>query len=116
MQKVENDNMPKRSRFYQGLMDVSNLYSGKKVKYRKLPETVVIFITEFDPFGKGLYQYIFKNECQEMPGLELGDGSTKIFLNTQGTVEGGAPPELIAFLNFVHKSSEKNASVNDRLW
>jgi len=115
MQTVKNDNMPKRARFYQGLMDAVTLYAGEEVKYGQLPETIVIFITEFDVFGKGRYKYTFKNKCLEEMDLELGDGCTKIFLNTMGEVKGKEPQELIDFLKFIHDSSEENANGNDKL-
>lgn len=116
MQTVNNDSMPKRSRFYQGILDVVTLYSGKTVKYKKLPNTVIVFITEFDPFGEGLYKYTFTNRCKESSNLELGDGCTKIFLNTQGEFGESESKDLIDFLKFVHESSKENASVNDELF
>ena len=61
MQKVEDDDMRLRSRFYHGLMDVSTLFKGHK--YKGLPKSYVIFITEFDVFDRGLYRYTFKNRC-----------------------------------------------------
>lgn len=45
---VRTDDVRKRSRYYQGLMDSQILKSGKKTKYRQLPPTVVIFITKED--------------------------------------------------------------------
>ena len=45
-----NDNIPKRSRFYQGLIDTPILKSGRKTKYRELPSTIIIFITHDDIF------------------------------------------------------------------
>jgi len=100
------------------LIDAVTLYSGEEIKYRKLPETIIIFITEFDPFGKGRYKYTFKNKCEEDTDLELGDGCTKIFLNTLGEKRDAEKElqELIDFLKFVHESSEENANSNDKLW
>ena len=46
----EKDSIPKRSRYYQGLLDTPILKSGKKTKYRELPSTVIIFITQEDIF------------------------------------------------------------------
>lgn len=44
------DDVKKRSRFYQGLMDSPILKSGKNTKYKMLPSTVIIFITMDDIF------------------------------------------------------------------
>ena len=43
---VQSDDIRKRSRFYQGMMDSPILKSGKKTKYKELPSTVIIFITQ----------------------------------------------------------------------
>ena len=95
MQQLKNDDMPLRARFYQGLMDASTLFKGRK--YRELPKSYVIFITEFDVFDRGLYRYTFKNKCDEVPDLELGDNTVKMFLNTKGTIQNDEPDELIHF-------------------
>ena len=41
-----NDDVPRRSRYYQRLMDVPLLKSSKETKYRNLSDTYVIFIME----------------------------------------------------------------------
>ena len=48
----EKDSIPKRARFYQGLIDTPILKSGSKTKYKNLPATVIIFITQEDIFKK----------------------------------------------------------------
>ena len=47
---AKQDNLRKRSRFYQGLLDTPVLKSGKKTKYKHLPSTIIIFITRDDIF------------------------------------------------------------------
>ncbi|MGN0484705.1 MAG: Rpn family recombination-promoting nuclease/putative transposase, partial [Lachnospiraceae bacterium] len=79
MQTSSNFNLPKRSRYYQGMLDLNLLEKG--VDYRQLPKTFVIFICTFDPFGKQLPIYTFSNRCHESDGLELGDETQKVFLN-----------------------------------
>lgn len=61
----------------------------------------IIFICTFDPFGKGKYRYVFSNHCEEVPELNLGDGTRKIFLNTEGTNPEEVPEELVKFLQYV---------------
>ena len=51
---IQNDDVRKRSRYYQGLLDSPVLKSGKKTKYKQLPSTVIIFITKEDIFGEDL--------------------------------------------------------------
>ncbi len=115
MQAVNNDSMPKRARFYQGMLDLSSLQSGRAAKYRDLAEQYVVFITEFDIFGEGLYKYTFRNRCEEAAGLLLGDATTKIFLNTMGTVRTDETDMLIRFLHFVHETTEAAVQGDERI-
>jgi predicted transposase/invertase (TIGR01784 family) len=81
MQKRNEGNIPKRTRFYQALMDAPLLKSGEK-GFDNLNATCIVMICTFDLFGHGKYRYTFENQCKEVPGLNLGDESTKIILNT----------------------------------
>ena len=53
------DDVRKRSRFYQSMIDTPVLKSGKETRYKNLPSTVIIFITQEDIFGKDLAKYTF---------------------------------------------------------
>ena len=78
--------LPKRSRYYQGMIDINILEGGSR--YQKLRQSYIVFFCTFDPFEKGLKRYTFENTCIEDPSLRLNDKSTKIFFNTKGTKEG----------------------------
>ena len=82
IQNTDMDNLPKRSRYYHDLIDLDLMEKGEP--YESLNHSYVIFICNFDIFGKGCYKYTFQNRCMEEEGLELGDGSTTIFMNTGG--------------------------------
>lgn len=69
--------------------------------YRKLSNTYVIFICDFDPFGDGKYIYSFENRSKESINLNMGDGSRTIFLSTCGTNSEEVPQALVKFLNYV---------------
>ena len=99
MQVLKEPAPGKRSRYYHSQMDMELLSAGKK--YEDLPNTYVIFICDYDPFGFGKYRYIFKNRCAEDGRVELQDGSQTIFLNTHGTNEDEVSEELVKFLKFV---------------
>ena len=90
--------LPKRTRYYQGVIDLNILEKGED--YTKLRPAFVIFICTYDPFGKGRYVYTFENLCREDPGLALGDGAIKIILNTKGSV-GEISGELKALLRYM---------------
>ena len=48
--------------------------------------------------------------CDEIPGLKLHDGATRIFLNTHGTDAEGVSEELIQLLRYFEKTTEENAA------
>lgn len=100
-----NDNIPKRSRFYQGLMDSPILKSGKDTRYKQLPSTVIIFITQDDIFKRDLAKYTFSERCEEIEDLHLDDGTKKIFLNM--TSKNGSK-ELVSLLQYM-----KNTNINN---
>ena len=98
IQTTRKKNLPRRVRYYQGLIDVHILEKGED--YRALRKSFVIFIATYDPFGKGRYVYTFENRCREDLEIALGDDATKIILNTRGTV-GEISDELKALLRFM---------------
>lgn len=105
---TDQDSIPKRSRFYQGLMDSPVLKSGKRTKYRQLPSSTIIFITQDDIFKKDLAKYTFVEQCEEVKGLRLEDGTTKIFLNM--TSKNGSK-ELISLLQYMKKTDIENPDI-----
>ena len=90
--------LPKRTRYYQSLMDVDNLLRGQS--YAELKESYVIFICTQDPFGKGLPVYTFRNLCSEDGTLFLDDKSYKVFYNV-GAYGKEDEPELSALLQYL---------------
>ena len=104
----DSDDLRKRSRFYQGLIDTPILKSGKETRYRQLPSTTIIFITQDDIFGKDLAMYTFREQCEEVPDLLLEDGTTKIFLNM--TSKTGRA-ELVSLLQYMKNSTLDNADI-----
>ena len=100
MQLRDEENIPRRIRYYTGTFDQTNLKAGEN--YNQLKDAIIIFITPFDPFGRSRYRYTFRNLCleeKENP-LELGDGTTKVILNAKGSV-GEISPSLKGFLDLV---------------
>lgn len=75
--------LPKRSRFYQALIDTRQM--EKAQDYSELKETEIVFICTFDPFGRGLDRYDFENVCKQLPELKLNSGTKKTFINTSAT-------------------------------
>lgn len=109
MQILPKPALKKRVRYYHGQIDMEILLTG--VGYEELPDTYVIFICDFDSFGKGKYRYTKKAICEEVPELEMNDGLHTIFLSTKGTNEDEEPEELVKFLKFV--GAKPSDSEND---
>ena len=98
--------LPKRTRYYQGMIDMDELKKGQY--YTELKESFIIFICTFDPFGENLPMYTFRHRCIEKEGLELGDLSTKIFLNAKGESDT-LDPDIAAFLRYVDGKAAEGA-------
>ena len=73
--------LPKRARYYQGVMDVNEVFSGED--YTQLGKSYVIFLCFGDIFGKGLPIYSFEYLCLENTEIKLGDEAYKIFFNAK---------------------------------
>ena len=86
MQTTAYKELPKRSRYYQGVIDLNMIEKGEP--YDILKDSCVIFICTFDFFGKNKCIYEFENLCIDDCGIKLNDGTHKIFLNTKGDKKG----------------------------
>ena len=93
--------LPKRSRYYQSVADVSTTSTG--TKYRDLPENILIFICTFDPFDRGFPRYTFQYICNEDKRLKLKDGSIRIFLNIKATELSALDQKLQAFYHYLQE-------------
>ena len=96
------DELPRRSRYYHSQIDMELL--GRGEDYERLPDSYVIFICDFDPFGLKRYRYSFERLCLEDRQLSLKDGCRTIFLNTRGENREEIPVELLHFLTFIREN------------
>ena len=99
MQVKDTGELPERSRYYQGVMDVDMLKSGEP--YRALKESHVIFICLKDIFKQGLAHYTFENLCLQNPRIKLGDRSLKHFFVAENYDRIETDKELKAFLKML---------------
>ncbi|GAA0797979.1 Rpn family recombination-promoting nuclease/putative transposase [Faecalicatena orotica] len=107
MQKRNEGNLPKRTRFYQALVDAPLLERGEK-GFDNLNPMYIVVICNFDLYGFKKYKYTFENRCEEEPGLIMGDECKKVFLNTKGKNDSETEKSLIDFLHFVERSSKES--------
>lgn len=110
--EMQNDtkagDVRKRARYYQGLLDSPILKAGKETRYRFLPSTIIIFIAQEDIFGKDLAMYTFTEQCEEIAGLHLEDGTRKIFLNMKSK---NGRPELVSLLQYMKETKIDNPEI-----
>ena len=103
--------LAKRTRYYQSMIDLDVLGKGKE--YTDLKQSYVIFICTFDPFpSNGRKLYTFSNRCHEQDGLELGDETTKMFLNAKGTI-GKVDKDIDSFLAYVDGKAAEGKFTKD---
>ncbi len=99
MQLLKRGDLVKRSRYYQGVIDVNLLEKG--ARYEDLNRSIIIFVCDFDLFGQDRHIYTFENVCIQDHNLHLNDGTTKIFLNARGTLDD-ISDDLKELLNYIH--------------
>ena len=90
------------------MIDTPLLKSGKQTRYKNLPSTVIIFITQEDIFGKDLARYTFSERCEEVPDLALEDGTTKIFVNMTSL---NGRPDLVSLLQYMKNTTLDNPDI-----
>lgn len=102
---MDKKNLPKRSRYYQGMIDLNLIEKG--ADYNGLNKSFVIFICKFDLFGQDRHRYTFENLCREDTSLRLGDETTKLFFNTKGTLDD-VSEETKHVLNFIENNAPED--------
>lgn len=107
--KYQEKDLPRRSRFYQSLIDSKLLPTD--TPYEELPDVITIWILPFDPFGCDRMIYTVKNMVAEENHIVYNDGVIKLFLYTKGT-KGGSK-ELKDLLTYMEHTTAENAVDQD---
>ena len=108
MQRNNEVHLPKRARYYQSIMDTEQLDKG--VGFDDLPETYVIFFCTFDPFGRGLRKYTYRQTCIEDGSTESWDETTRIFLNAKGRT-GTVSEDLQGVLDYLAGHNDREGDL-----
>ncbi len=82
LQRTDTLELPLRSRYYQGMIDLEYLETGRK--YKELPDSYIIFLCTFDLFKLGYHKYSFVPCCREVEDLKLTDGTERVFICAGG--------------------------------
>lgn len=78
MQKVDEGDLMKRSRYYLSANDMDCIAPSQD--FNKLRDSFVIFICLFDPFERRLARYTVRPHCIET-GSDVPDGASRLFVN-----------------------------------
>ena len=90
--------LEKRSRYYLSGMDRDSLEAG--MGYEELGSSYVIFICDFDYYGRGLAVYRRRMSMEDTEDIPYDDGAYVYFLNTRYTIPN-APKEILEFLDYL---------------
>ncbi len=96
MQTTKKKEIPRRSRYYHGVLDLNLLEKG--MVYEQLPDCYVIFICTEDLGTEPVYFYSMRDKSDS--NRELGDGSYTVFVNAEGNTDGQSPAmaEFLAYI------------------
>ena len=98
MQASPDKEIPKRSRYYRGLVDARSLNKGQS--YKDLLESYVIFLCKEDPLKGGLAVYTIKQIVLEDRSIDYPSGTTDILLNASADKDK-MPTSLVNLLNYI---------------
>ena len=113
VQQKNTQNLPKRSRYYQGMID-SKLLKPGVVDFNELNDIFIIIITPFDLFGQDRYLYTFQMQCEEVPGLHLQDGAARIFINTHGKNPEDISDDLLELLHLIEHTNDHDTTYHNK--
>lgn len=105
-----DDELAYRTRYYQSMIDVDALAQG--ASYTELKKSFIIFLCPFAMFDSKRHMYTFRNLCMEDTSLTLNDGTTKIFLCSEGTMDD-VSTDIKAFLDYMKGLQSSNDFVNE---
>ncbi len=105
MQKSDTKELPLRSRYYQGMIDLDYLAKGKG--YKDLPDSYIIFLCTFDLFKLGYHKYTFVPKCKEVENLSLEDKTNKIYICSGGD-KNDVSENMKTFIDYLSGKMSEN--------
>lgn len=79
MQCTPRGSLGRHFRYYQGAMDTTDMRKGDA--YDQLPESAIVFVCDYDPFGEGLPVYRIESLCEGAPEADMDFGQVWVALN-----------------------------------
>ena len=97
--RTRQDEFPCRARYYQSIIDTAFFKTSEN--YIDIPETYIIFICTFDPYGMGLPIYTLDTKCNEVELPEYDDKAHKIYFNTSANLSN-LPKDVRNMLEYIN--------------
>ena len=110
MQTTKKKDLPRRTRYYQGMIDLNLIERG--AEFSELKKSYIIFICTDKPFNSNLPIYTFKNVCLEDKEILLEDDATKVIVNAEGDT-ANVNPEVKALLEYIKSQKVESDFVKD---
>ena len=95
----------KRVRYYQSVMDISELERGKG--YDEVKDSYVVFLCLKDPFRDKYPIYTLKQTIEENPGIDYNDGRHVVFFNA-AAYKDATSEKIKSFLEYLSTKVSKD--------
>ena len=105
MQTTIPSALEKRVRYYQSVMDISELEKGKG--YDEVKDSYVVFICLSDPFNENFPIYTVKQTFEENPNIDYNDGRHIIFFNASA-YKSAKSKKIMFFLEYLSTKNSKD--------
>jgi len=105
IQNKDEQDIGRRTRYYQDMMDVDSLLKGGD--YSELKERIVIFLCRFDPFKKAIPCYTVLRTCKEDSSVFVDDAAIVQIFNCTAYEKIGNE-SLRAFLKFIQTNKAES--------
>ena len=118
IQAYTQDEIGKRTRYYQSMIDIDSLMKGQD--YTELKDSYILFICKHDPFKDenehkfGLPCYTFRNVCRENDAVNLNDKAVKVIYNASA-YEKETDERIKNFLHFISTNEPGKDDFSNRL-
>ena len=109
IQVENNDDHPKRVRFYQAAIDWSMLEKGRK--YQDLPDLYLLFISKFDMWKQGKTKYEIKRTINDTSDV-ADNGVHEIYYNTVSD-EDSQLTEMLHYFNNSDADDRRFGALSD---
>ncbi|MBR3345804.1 MAG: Rpn family recombination-promoting nuclease/putative transposase [Solobacterium sp.] len=118
LQNQKEKCLPQRMRMYQAMQTTESCIT-KGEGYDKLKPSIIIWITNYDPFEAGLGIYTFFTMCKEKLDLKFGekpffDGGLTVVLNLKGDFRAH-PKELRDFVEYMNGEAEPRSELTTEI-